>query len=42
MNDFFGGVTGMNDILPKPFTQDGLLEMLEVFIHPHSVIRTFV
>ena len=30
----------MNDILPKPFTQDGLLEMLEVFIHPHSVIRT--
>lgn len=22
---------GMNDILPKPFTQDGLLEMLEVF-----------
>jgi len=23
---------GMNDILPKPFTQDGLLDMLEVFI----------
>ena len=22
----------MNDILPKPFTQDGLLDMLEVFI----------
>ena len=23
--------TGMNNIFPKPFTQDGLLEMLEVF-----------
>ena len=22
--------SGMNDILPKPFTKDGLLEMLEV------------
>ena len=22
--------SGMNDILPKPFTQDGLLDMLEV------------
>jgi osomolarity two-component system response regulator SKN7 len=26
--DIFG--IGMNDILPKPFTQDGLLDMLEV------------
>ena len=22
--------SGMNDVLPKPFTKDGLLEMLEV------------
>ena len=33
-----GGLTGMNDIFPKPFTQDGLLEMLEVFIYLHNVI----
>jgi osomolarity two-component system response regulator SKN7 len=26
------GRVGMNDILPKPFTQDGLLDMLEVYI----------
>ena len=24
--------SGMNDILPKPFTKDGLLDMLEVWI----------
>ena len=28
--------SGMNDILPKPFTKDGLFDMLEVCIHnPH-------
>jgi CheY-like chemotaxis protein len=25
--------SGMNDILPKPFTKEGLLEMLEVCAH---------
>jgi CheY-like chemotaxis protein len=25
--------SGMNDILPKPFTKEGLLEMLEVCTH---------
>jgi DNA-binding response OmpR family regulator len=25
--------SGMNDILPKPFTKEGLMEMLEVCIH---------
>lgn len=29
--------SGMNDILPKPFTKDGLLQMLEV----RSLILTF-
>ena len=26
--------SGMNDVLPKPFTKDGLLEMLEVKLQP--------
>ena len=26
--------SGMNDVLPKPFTKDGLLEMLEVRFLP--------
>lgn len=25
--------SGMNDVLPKPFTKDGLLQMLEVSLH---------
>ena len=29
--------SGMNDILPKPFTKDGLLDMLEVRLRPRSV-----
>jgi osomolarity two-component system, response regulator SKN7 len=29
--------SGMNDILPKPFTKEGLLEMLEVCTHVSSV-----
>ena len=28
--------SGMNDILPKPFTKDGLLDMLEVRVPPPS------
>jgi osomolarity two-component system, response regulator SKN7 len=34
--------SGMNDILPKPFTKEGLLEMLEVCAHfsiPASFLR---
>jgi CheY-like chemotaxis protein len=34
--------SGMNDILPKPFTKEGLLEMLEVrarFSTPSSFLR---
>lgn len=31
-------LTGMNDILPKPFTKQGLLDMLEVRV---SVIPPF-
>lgn len=34
--------SGMNDILPKPFTKEGLLEMLEVCAHfsiPPSFLR---
>jgi CheY-like chemotaxis protein len=34
--------SGMNDILPKPFTKDGLLGMLEVCAHfctPSSFLR---
>jgi CheY-like chemotaxis protein len=34
--------SGMNDILPKPFTKEGLLEMLEVRAHfsiPSSFLR---
>ena len=30
--------SGMNDILPKPFTKEGLLEMLEVCPHPPTSI----
>ena len=28
--------SGMNDILPKPFTKEGLLEMLEVSLFVHG------
>jgi osomolarity two-component system response regulator SKN7 len=28
--------SGMNDILPKPFTKEGLLDMLEVCLY-HSI-----
>jgi osomolarity two-component system response regulator SKN7 len=31
--------SGMNDILPKPFTQDGLLEMLEKHLRHLKVIQ---
>jgi CheY-like chemotaxis protein len=33
--------SGMNDILPKPFTKEGLLEMLEVCVQFSSVFCFF-
>jgi len=32
--------SGMNDILPKPFTKEGLLEMLEVCAHFPPLLST--
>lgn len=34
--------SGMNDILPKPFTKKGMLDMLEVCDHPLVYIFDYI